>query len=179
MSVTAGGERARFESLFDQNFRAVTAYVRRRAAAGDADDVVAETFLIAWRRIDEVPADPRPWLLGVARRVLANQRRAAGRRAALAERVSRQPPAPPREEGQPQMLCALARLTAADREILLLAAWDGLSAAEAAVTLTCSRTAAKVRLHRAKRRLEAELAKLQRAEMRLETRPLEECHDES
>src|ERR1700684_4396856 len=76
---------ARFDALFDRHYAAVRAYVVRRSAAGGVDDVLSETFLVAWRRIDALPSDGLPWLLGVARRVLANQRRADARRGALVE----------------------------------------------------------------------------------------------
>lgn len=153
--------RTRFEQIFATNFRAVSAYARRRAAPAEAEDAVAETFLVAWRRLDEVPEHAKPWLLGVARRVLANQRRAAGRRAALSERVARDEGPEPKLDSAPPVLQALDRLSEADREVLLLTAWDGLSTAELATALRCSRTAAKVRLHRARRRLGVELERLE------------------
>lgn len=170
----------RFEELFGAHFRAVSAYALRRATPGDVDDAVAETFLIAWRRLDEVPMEPKPWLLGVARRVLANQRRAAGRRAALMERVAHEPQHQPELLRRTPVLQALGRLSESDRELLLLFAWDGLSTDEAATTLDCSRTAAKVRLHRARRRLRAQLQRLERAELNgaTATQRMEECHDE-
>jgi len=154
--------RRRFEQVFDESFRAVYAHVLRRAGPSEADDAVAEVFLVAWRRIDEVPADAKPWLLGVARRVLANQRRAAGRRASLLVRTradtAREAVEPP---DPPSVLRALDRVSARDREILLLIAWDGLSIEEAAQALGCSRGAAKVRFHRAKRRLRSALDALE------------------
>jgi RNA polymerase sigma-70 factor (ECF subfamily) len=159
MSVsTESLRRKRFERVFDEHFRAVSAYARRRAAEAEAEDAVAETFLVAWRRLDEVPSDAKPWLLGVARRVLANQRRAAGRRLALAQRAGLERAAEP--ERRP-ILEALERLSESDRELLLLVAWDGLSPGEAAAALRCSRTAVKVRLHRARRRLRTELERLE------------------
>jgi RNA polymerase sigma-70 factor, ECF subfamily len=154
----------RFDELFASNFRAVSAYALRRAPRADAEEVVAETFLVAWRRLDDVPANARPWLLGVARRMLANQRRAAKRRGALEERIGQaRASEPPRSRPIRE---ALRELRAKDRELVLLVAWDGLSVAEAAAVLGCSRTAAKVRLHRARRRLRDELGRLERAEAR-------------
>ena len=73
----------RFERLFRSEADAVRSYALRRADPADADDVVAETFLVAWRRFDDMPSDPRPWLLSVARRVLANRRRSVQRLASL------------------------------------------------------------------------------------------------
>ena len=169
--------RRRFEHVFDENLRAVYAYVLRRAARDEADDAVAEVFLVAWRRIDDVPPDAKPWLLGVARRVLANQRRASARRASLNARTRAEAAsaAVERPEVVP-VLRALGAVSARDREILTLVAWDGLSLEEAATVLGCSRGAAKVRFHRAKRRLGRILAELEQedappgARLRLEAR---------
>jgi RNA polymerase sigma-70 factor (ECF subfamily) len=180
MSVLSAARRQeRFERLFDDHYGAVAGYARRRAGGGDADDVVAETFLTAWRRLEEVPADAKPWLLGVARRVLANQRRAAGRRAALADRVAHEPQTVVHTPEGTSIARALAGLSEGDREVLLLAAWDGLSSEETAAVLGCSKAAAQVRLHRAKRRLRTALQRLERDEPARTTRTrLEECHDE-
>jgi DNA-directed RNA polymerase specialized sigma24 family protein len=82
----ARGER--FEGLFRENYPLVRAYALRRAAPEAAQDVVADTFLVAWRRLEDVPDDALPWLYGIARRVLANQRRSADRSAALERRVA-------------------------------------------------------------------------------------------
>jgi RNA polymerase sigma-70 factor, ECF subfamily len=128
---------------------------------------VAETFLVAWRRLDEMPSDGLPWLYGVARRVLANQRRTADRGAALEERVaSAAPPAPSRDPGESAgdaeiLRLALGRLPEPSREALMLVAWHGLSGARAARAAGCSRAAFAVRLHRARARLAAELAALE------------------
>jgi RNA polymerase sigma-70 factor (ECF subfamily) len=151
----------RFAHVFDEHFRAVSAYTLRRTTPAEADDVVAETFLVAWRRLDALPPDPKPWLLGVARRVLANHRRSAGRRMALAERVAAEPVCPPSAGSTPPVLRALSRLSERDREALLLVAWEGLSADEAAVALGCTAAAFKVRVHRARRRLRTELGRLE------------------
>lgn len=148
---------------------AVLAYAARRTTSPeDAADVLAETFLIAWRRIEALPAEPdsRPWLFTVARNVLANQQRATRRRAAATEAlvaeaartVAAHHRAPDDEPGSAALGRALARLTAADREVLLLAGWEGLTPAEIAVVVACSPAAARVRLHRARRRLRVLLA---------------------
>ncbi len=158
---SADARRERFEHVFDEHFRAVSAYALRRATQADAEEVVAETFLVAWRRLEDVPNDAKPWLFGVARRVLANQRRAAGRREALRARVAGERESDSDPGKRPPIIHALGRISTADREILLLVAWDGLSTREAAVTLGCTATAAKVRLHRARRRLRAELERLE------------------
>ncbi|MFI2362770.1 RNA polymerase sigma factor [Promicromonospora sp. NPDC019610] len=154
---------ARFTALFESTHRALLAYaVRRVAEPADAADVVAETFLVAWRRIDDVPggADARPWMFGVARRVLANARRGDRRRLALADRLRAHladvvdAPSGPGTDVER----ALARLSGDDQELLRLVAWEGLGREEIAVVLGISRTAVRVRLHRARRRLADELA---------------------
>ena len=179
-SPTDIARRERFAQTFEEHFRAVSAYALRRTTPAEAEDVVAETFLVAWRRLDVIPEEARPWLLGVARRVLANQRRAAGRRHALREQVSGVPTSEQEPSRRPTVLQALACLSDTDREVLLLVAWDGLSVREAATTLRCSRTAMKVRLHRARRRFRTELHRLERggAGGLAATRRLEECHEE-
>jgi DNA-directed RNA polymerase specialized sigma24 family protein len=86
------GRAARFEAVFAAYSRVIYSYARRRVTKEEAEDVVSEAFLVAWRRLDEVPAEPVPWLIGVTRNVMANRRRADHRRAALAERcVDRRP----------------------------------------------------------------------------------------
>lgn len=146
----------RFAALFDAHFDALLAYARRRSAQlGDAEDVVAETFMTAWRRLDDLPdrADgERPWLYGVARRVLANQRRSATRRARLVERL-RSALAPVRLPAPDDVAAAVSLLSGADQEILRLAAWEQLSHREIAISLGISPNAAAIRLHRARGRL--------------------------
>ena len=118
---------------------------------------MSQTFMVAWRRLDEVPAEPVAWLLGVARKVLANERRATSRRAALTDRVSVLPP----PEGDPsdevadrlRALEALDRLGSWDREALMLMAWERLDYRSAAAVMGCSPSVFKIRLHRARRRL--------------------------
>lgn len=155
----------RGEELFRVHHAAVLAYVRRRAPAEGVDDVVAETFLVAWRRFERVPVDqPLPWLLGVARNVLATHRRGSGRRSALSARLSSrwtelagQPPDSndwclAEGQGGP-VTAALARLREKDREAVTLIAWEGLRPSEAAAVLGESPGAFRVRLHRARGRL--------------------------
>jgi RNA polymerase sigma factor (sigma-70 family) len=156
--------RARFERLFEAHYAAVLAYALRRTHHDAASDVTAETFAVAWRRLDHVPRDDAlPWLYAVARRVLANEHRGARRRAALTERlrVTPPPPTPPPEPAAGLLDAALARLPDRDREALLLVAWEDLSTAQAAQVMGCSATAMRVRLHRARRRLADALSELQ------------------
>src|ERR1700733_1908946 len=86
--MDAEERRLRLEALFIAHADDVLAYAQRRSDAETADDVLSEVFVVAWRRLEEVPADPLPWLLACARRVLANQRRAERRRAAFVDRLS-------------------------------------------------------------------------------------------
>jgi RNA polymerase sigma-70 factor, ECF subfamily len=141
----------RFEAIYRRHVDAVYAYARRRAPADVAEEVVAETFLVCWRRLDRVPDYALPWLYGVARKALANQRRALRRRQAAERSLS--PDEAAATAPDLRLRDALSRLAARDREVLALVAWEGLTLAEAAVALGCSHVACRVRFHRARRRL--------------------------
>ena len=156
---------AELEALWHEWHRHVLAYALRRADPATAEDVVAETFLIAWRRLADVPERPLPWLLGVARRVLANQRRGERRRRALVDhlRVRTSAAAAPEAASEGRALRALASLGERDREALLLHAWEGLDHAEAGTVMGCSAATFAVRLHRARQRFERELARVDAA----------------
>jgi RNA polymerase sigma-70 factor (ECF subfamily) len=150
----------RFENLFTCHHDPVLRYVVRRLdVREDAADLVAETFLIAWRRLDDVPEKQAlPWLYGVARRVLANHRRGEQRRHGLADKLREDLRAMP-TVSEPSFELqyaaeAFQQLSDADRELLSLVAWEGLDTAQLAAALGCSRGTAAVRLHRARRRLE-------------------------
>jgi RNA polymerase sigma factor (sigma-70 family) len=156
---------ARFSVLYREHGRAVLAYALRRTGdSEDAADAVAETFLVAWRRLSEVPiGEARLWLYGVARRVLANQDRAERRRTTLGRRLAQSLStelathvAPSGEAAA--VLRAMAGLRPDDRELLLLVSWEELTPAEAAKVLDISALAARSRLHRARRRLRTLLA---------------------
>ncbi|MGB7587267.1 MAG: RNA polymerase sigma factor [Solirubrobacterales bacterium] len=157
---------ARFSSLYREHGREIMGYaLRRTAGPEDAADALAETFLVAWRRLADVPAggEARLWLYGTARRVLANQRRAEGRRTRLAEVLREalwQGPdtlsAPDRDRAG--LMRALAELDSADRELLMLIGWEELTPAEAGRVLEISPLATRTRLHRARRRLRSLLA---------------------
>lgn len=156
--------RVAFERLFSAHHGDVRRYVVRRAPAAAVEDVVAETFLVAWRRLDVVGDDPLPWLLGVARRVLANQLRSERRRGALTgrlrEAVSDRAPAwepPARMSGE--LGTAIAALSEREREALLLVAWEGLDPARAARAAGCTPAAFRVRLHRARRHVSVALGR--------------------
>jgi RNA polymerase sigma factor (sigma-70 family) len=155
-----------FDLLFDEHRRAVLAYALRRVDdPADAADALAETFLVAWRRLDDVPtgADAKPWLLAVARRVLSNQCRGARRRLGLADRLAQElsayRPAVPTESDL-LVRRALAGLSEADREVLLLSAWEGLTPAEIGAVVGIRAVSVRSRLHRARRRLRSELEAL-------------------
>ncbi|WP_308071477.1 RNA polymerase sigma factor [Streptomyces spinosus] len=158
----------RFTALYREHHPAVDAYVRRRLGGSPAsDDVVAEVFLTAWRRLDEIPRRAvLPWLYATARRTLANAYRAERRRADLVEEVARQPhghAADPAEgvAGQLAVAAAFEALSEADREVLRLALWEELPARQAAKVVGCSTAAFHVRLHRARARLRHHLGLVQ------------------
>jgi RNA polymerase sigma-70 factor (ECF subfamily) len=146
-----------FEELFNGCYELVYRYAARRVAPDAVQDVVSETFLVAWRRHEELRGEPLPWLLGIARRVAATQRRGSARRDALRERLSSEPASLPADGRaslhDSRLALALASLSERDREALTLVAWDGLNHRTAASVMGCSTGSLTVRLHRARRRL--------------------------
>ncbi|MBB5774335.1 RNA polymerase sigma factor [Nonomuraea jabiensis] len=152
--------RDRFEALCLACYPAIHRYALRRTdSVDDVADLIAETFLAAWRRLDDVPDGDAAllWLYGVARRVLANHRRGESRRSALAARLRDElavgqetAPADPRTDA---LRAAFDALSPADREVLALAGWEGLTGPQIATVLGCSSTAARLRLHKARKRL--------------------------
>jgi RNA polymerase sigma-70 factor (ECF subfamily) len=159
------GRRELFEDLYGECHGPVFGYVLRRTESpDDAADVIAETFLIAWRRLDVIPLGEqrRLWLYGVARRVLANHRRGQRRRSSLADRLRADlaltPRAPEHTGELAELVAAYRRLSESDREVLALAGWEELDYAQIAAVLGCSRNAVRIRLHRARRRLAQQLA---------------------
>ena len=169
------GDASRFERLYDEHFERVAAYLLARVDRDAAADALAATFEVAWRRIADVPAQELPWLLGVARRVLANARRSRARQAALVERMAsatRSVADAEEDAGDAADLAgAIAQLTSSQQEALLLIAWDGLSEREAALAVGCSRTAFAARLHRARARVRAALAPADGGRERALTQP--------
>jgi RNA polymerase sigma factor (sigma-70 family) len=165
----ADDDAERFEALYRQHFRGVLGYALARLEPERAKDAAAETFLVAWRRLGEIPAEPAGWLLGVARKVVGQQLRADSRRDALAERLASPgyreagwpaDPADPADQvaQRDAALSALARLGERDREVLTLLAWHGLTSGQAAEVLGLTSLSFAVRLHRARRRLASALA---------------------
>jgi RNA polymerase sigma-70 factor, ECF subfamily len=155
--------RERFEAAYRELYAPICGYVLRRVHdPEDAAEVIAETFATLWRRFDRCPQgdELRPWLFGVARRVIANQRRGQQRRTALGERLmANADPAPTAhaDEVPSELARAFAALGESDREVLSLVAWEGLTREELAVALGTNRAAARLRLHRARKRLRAAL----------------------
>jgi RNA polymerase sigma-70 factor (ECF subfamily) len=160
VSVEAS-RRKRFQALYEANYSAILGYALRRAPRDEAADVVAETFLTAWRRFADVPEgeDARLWLYGTARLVLANRARSERRRnrlTALLAGTTQATQATPTEAAPADadtVAAAFDRLRPEERELLALVAWEGLSAVEIAMILGCSPNAVRIRLHRARRKL--------------------------
>jgi RNA polymerase sigma-70 factor (ECF subfamily) len=163
----ARDQRARFEALAHVVTQPLHRYLLRRADADQVDDILAETLLVLWRRIDDVPnlmapghaPDPDavlPWCYGVARGCLANARRADRRRRSLLERLTRTAAGTARETGDADhtdLHAALAQLRALDREIVLLWAYEELTPSRIAEVTGLTANAVSIRLHRAKRKL--------------------------
>jgi RNA polymerase sigma-70 factor (ECF subfamily) len=151
--------------MFTELSPRVFAYARRQCDAATAQDVVSDTFLVAWRRWSDVPGAPLPWLLVVARNAIANRRRHDRRQLRLAETLTTleriAAPAAPADAPvieRDTVLTALADLTELEREALLLAGWDGLTGRDAARVAGCSVRAFEVRLSRARARLARTIA---------------------
>ncbi|WP_405555478.1 sigma-70 family RNA polymerase sigma factor [Streptomyces canus] len=153
-----------FEEVYRRTYLPVLRFLRRRLPPAAAEDAAAEVFVAAWRHRREVRGKELPWLYGIARRVAANALRARDRADRLEDRIRadhEDGAEPAAEEAVMRRLGAqgaLDRLPAQEQEVLLLVAWDGLSARDAAKVLGCSSGAFKVRLHRARRMLEAAVA---------------------
>lgn len=162
-AAVGDGDEASFSELFNQCYGPVTAYVRRRSPdPGRVDDVVAEVFLVAWRRWAELSVmDPQlPWLYRVAANTLSNAGRSRNRHLRLVAEAEADPAgrhraieAGPGEDDASIVIEALAQLDQADRELLMLVAWEGLSHREVATVLDCSVNAVGLRLMRARNRL--------------------------
>jgi RNA polymerase sigma-70 factor (ECF subfamily) len=156
----------RFQALYAEHHARVYAYAVSRAGRQLADEVVSEVFLVAWRRLADVPAPALPWLLAVARNTACSQFRGSARqrsisaemRAWVTEAELSEPDVADAVSERLSVLTALAALPEADRELLTLVAWHGLKPNEAARVVGCSTATYFVRLHRARRRLERAMA---------------------
>ena len=158
----------RFRRLHAETYPDLLRFVERRVWHGDSEDIVSTVFLTAWRRFDDLPDDARPWLFGVARKTMANRNRGLLRRQALDVRLMSEP----RGERTDDTMGVAARidlesawrsLRPADREVLALIAFDGLTAEQAATVLGCRRSTFAMRLGRARQRLQSALADPSRA----------------
>lgn len=147
-----------FSALYDQTARDLLAYLLRRAAsAEDAADCLAETFLIAWRKRDQIPADPthaKPWLFGVARNVLHREREFDHKASRIVAELARELSQTQRSQAHDTpMTRALALLSPIDREIIEMIAWDQLTPREVAAILGLSPNVVRIRAHRARLKL--------------------------
>lgn len=148
-----------FNALYDTHHAAVRAYAWRRDAAL-ADDIVAETFLVAWRRLEDISFDEAlPWLLAVARHTHLNIRRGERRRcrreASVAGPTDATVAGSDASGSGDRVLRLLSHLSDSDQEVLRLVAWEGLDRPAIARVLGCSRATVALRLHRARRRFQA------------------------
>jgi RNA polymerase sigma-70 factor (ECF subfamily) len=157
-------EDATFEAMYHRHFRHVLAYCGRRLPSSEAADAASDTFLVAWRRFADMPdgEGERPWLYGVAHKVVSNHRRSAGRRGRLTERVkaTRRAPAADtavqvvRAETDREVLEAVAQLDPLDQEVIRLSLWEELPSPQVATALGISEAAVRKRKSRARRRLQ-------------------------
>lgn len=152
-----GQAEERFSSVYATHYGRVLAFCLRRAGSDAARDAAAETFLVAWRRLDNLPAEPLPYLIKTAGFVIRDQGRSGRRQDRVAARLSDSPsPAAP-DHGEAVAISVdvervLQLLSPSDRELLMLSAWDDLDAAAIGAVVGCSTATARVRLHRARRR---------------------------
>ncbi|SDS94435.1 RNA polymerase sigma-70 factor, ECF subfamily [Actinoplanes derwentensis] len=161
--MNVDSRRARFETLAPAVIDAVRRYLARRTDPATADDVLSETLLICWRRLDEMPEEHLPWAYGVARNCLANAERGRRRQFRLFSRIARldppvaviDGPGPPDDD----LGRAMRELTVKDAEILRLWAWEDLPPAQIATVMGITANAASIRLHRARQKLRDALGK--------------------
>jgi RNA polymerase sigma-70 factor (ECF subfamily) len=164
---SATERRARFEALAPGLMEPLRRFLARRTDAATADDALAETLLVCWRRLDDVPADPLPWAYGVARFCLANAQRGARRQERLAAKIAVvDPPVDqvPEVADDPELAEAMDALRPEDSELLRLWAWEQLTAAEIGEVLDITPNAAGIRLHRARERLRELLDEMRKAQ---------------
>jgi RNA polymerase sigma-70 factor (ECF subfamily) len=152
------GRRERFEALVAAAYVPLQRYLSRRTDPSAVDDVLADVFLVMWRRVDDIPTEAElAWCYGVARGCLANANRGARRHLRLLRRIAEQPKAALPLSDDPDLDEALAALPPKDREVLHLWAWEQLRPREIAAVLDITPNAASIRLHRATGRLRDQL----------------------
>jgi RNA polymerase sigma-70 factor, ECF subfamily len=159
---TVSSDRA-FEHMYRRYGLAVLAYCVRRAEYTMAADACSDTFLVAWRRFDQIPSEPQtlPYLYGVAARVLSNQRRSLHRRRKLDEKLTSlgitsvlDPAAIVVHRAQDrEVVEAVRRLGPKDREIVMLYTWEDLTRETIAEMMGMTKTAVDQRIHRSYKRL--------------------------
>lgn len=162
---------ARFAEVYKAYHWHVYAYCLRRTSHEMVDDAVADTFLTAWRKVDDLPVgtDALPWLYSVAYRVLGRQWRAASRRKRLAEKLAGagvEYVTPPEmfvvaNHENDQVVTAVSKLNASDREVIRLAVWEDLDRPQIALVLGISTDAVRQRLYQARKRLVSEYERLE------------------
>jgi RNA polymerase sigma-70 factor (ECF subfamily) len=169
VSLTKGDhvDVAEFETCWHAHIRRVTAYAERHVGRDASYDIAASTFLTAWRTWDSVPSEPLPWLISVARGHVRNHRRSFRRRESLDHRLrllvaatSSATDTSSTGAERSEALGILAAMPEQDREALLLVAWEGLTTAQAAEVLGCRPSTLRMRLHRARARIETATAPL-------------------
>jgi RNA polymerase sigma-70 factor (ECF subfamily) len=163
-AASQANREARFRAVYQATYDDLLRFVQRRVHPSQAEDVAADVFLVAWRRLDDMPhaiADARPWLFGVARATMLNHRRGDRRRDALVVRIADATLEGSAGDDLPSsrldLAAGWARLSGAEQEVISLAVWEGLTSAQAGVVLGCSATAYRLRLSRARRSLRRHL----------------------
>ncbi len=180
MSLRHDEPQQRFSALYNAHYSQLYGYAMSRTDHQHAGEVVNDTFMVAWRRFDEIPDPPLPWLLAVARNVARDHARRSARQASAEAALRTSTSAAETVATDPAdavadrigVMAALATLSHDDRELLTLVAWHGLSPAEAATVIGCSPATYSVRLHRARRRLERAMAIGDASERRRDIYPL-------
>jgi len=168
-AVSTSARDAHFRRIYDCNFSAIARYIRRRVASGvqSEPDLVSEVFIVAWRRLDDMPSEPEhlPWLYGVARNVLLRHSRGLTQRSRLQSRVDAQPVIHTEIDVKDTASFdlvreAVDRLDEPDREMLRLSVWEQLTHAQIGVIFDVSENAVELRLRRARGRLKESLSPL-------------------
>jgi RNA polymerase sigma-70 factor (ECF subfamily) len=161
-AVDVEARRDRFEEIARDLIDPLRRFLARRTDPATADDALAETLLVCWRRYDDLPERPLPFAYGVARNCLANAERGARRQGRVAGRIAALDP--PREAPEPagdeRLTEAMGGLSDDDAELLRLWAWEQLTPGEIATVLEVTPNAVSIRLYRAKERLRTELRKI-------------------